>query len=177
MTNEIETRAFDYSLVPEESRDLIKTKTAETKILVRQTAQGIIEIGKNLIEVKQSIGHGNWLPWLEAEFGWSQRTAYNFMGVADKFKFATVANLDIAPKALYLLAQNSTPDEVRETAVTMAEAGIPVTAKVSKELKEIKAENERLQAELDKAKEPDLNNLIPELKARSGGRSPGRAGL
>jgi len=60
--------------------------------------------------------HGNWLPWLEAEFGFTPRTAQNFMNVADKFKYETVSYLDIAPKALYLLllAQNSTPDEARK---------------------------------------------------------------
>ena len=109
MENEIVKPAFDYAVVPEASRELVKSKTIETKILVRQTAHGIIEIGKNLIEVKQAIGHGNWLPWLDAEFGFSERSAQNFMNVADKFKSATVSDLDFAPKALYLLAQNSTP--------------------------------------------------------------------
>ena len=75
--------------------------------------------------------------------------------------------MNIGVEALAILSQNNTPDDVRETAELMSQAGIPVTAKVSKELKEMKAENERLQAELDKAKEPNLNNLIPELKARS----------
>lgn len=51
MENEIVKPEFDYGVVPESSRELVKIKTVETKILVRQTAQGIIEIGKNLITI------------------------------------------------------------------------------------------------------------------------------
>jgi hypothetical protein len=35
----------------------------------------IIEIGRLLTEVKKIAGHGNWLPWLDREFGWSDSTA------------------------------------------------------------------------------------------------------
>lgn len=164
MENEIVKPAFDYAVVPEASRELVKSKTIETKILVRQTAHGIIEIGKNLIEVKQAIGHGNWLPWLDAEFGFSERSAQNFMNVADKFKSATVSDLDFAPKALYLLAQNSTPDEVRQEAIAMAEAGETPTAK---EIKELKAKNKELNdliQQQSETKAPDINNLIQKLK-------------
>lgn len=162
MENEIVKPAFDYGVVPEASRELVKSKTIETKILVRQTAHGIIEIGKNLIEVKQAIGHGNWLPWLGAEFGFSDQTARKFMNVAGKFKLGL--NFDIAPSALYLLAQNNTPDEVRQTAIAMAEAGETPTAK---EIEELKAKNKELNDLIQKqseAKVPDINNLIPKLK-------------
>jgi hypothetical protein len=63
------------------------------------------------------------LPWLEAEFGFSDRTARKFMGVAEKIKLEPSSDLNIAPSALYLLAQNSTPEDVRQEAITMAESG------------------------------------------------------
>ncbi len=72
-----------------------------------------------VIEVKDLLPHGEWLPYLDREFGWSQRTAYNFMNVAEKF--ATVASLpDITPKALYLLASPSTPESTRDEAIEKA---------------------------------------------------------
>ena len=58
--------SFDYSVVPEPSREEVRIKTAELKLIARQTAQGIIEIGQRLVEIKEKVGHGNWLPWLEA---------------------------------------------------------------------------------------------------------------
>ena len=47
--------------------------------------RGIIEIGFELIAVKEQCGHGNWAAWLETEFAWTQRTANNFMRVAERF--------------------------------------------------------------------------------------------
>lgn len=44
-------------------------------------------------------------------------------------KFPTVGNLDISPKALYLLTAPSTPDEVKEEATEIAEAGETVNQK------------------------------------------------
>jgi len=32
----------------------------------------IIEIGRRLTDAKAIAGHGNWLPWLEKEFGCKQ---------------------------------------------------------------------------------------------------------
>jgi Protein of unknown function (DUF3102) len=70
----------------------------------------IIEIGRELIAAKAEAAHGEWLPWLDREFGWSERTARNFMQVADAFKSASVADftgLSIDATALYAL---SAPD-------------------------------------------------------------------
>jgi hypothetical protein len=64
----------------------------------------IIEIGRELIKAKAEVGHGKWLPWLDAEFGWSQPTASRFMQVAEAFKSFSVnslAGLTIDATALY----------------------------------------------------------------------------
>ena len=47
--------------------------------------RGIINIGLELIAAKEQCGHGNWAAWIEAEFAWTQRTANNFMRVAERF--------------------------------------------------------------------------------------------
>lgn len=41
-----------------------------------------IEAGQALIAAKAQVGHGNWLPWLEANFDDSERTAQRYMMVA-----------------------------------------------------------------------------------------------
>ena len=66
-------------------------------MLMKRTAQGIIEIGQKLIEVKKRLGHGRFLDWLSAEFDWHRDTANKFMHVAERFdsrqmsKFSTFA--------------------------------------------------------------------------------------
>jgi hypothetical protein len=51
----------------------------------------VIAIGQELIVVKQTLPHGHFLNWLKTEFGWQERSARNFIQVADRFKSARVA--------------------------------------------------------------------------------------
>lgn len=110
-------------------------RAAAERIRVRmsRTAADIVAIGNDLREIKAQIGHGNFLPWIEAEFGMAERTARNFMSVADKFKSATVA--DLPPTVLYALAAASMPEEVRQEAVRRAETGEPISLEVVATLK------------------------------------------
>jgi hypothetical protein len=45
--------------------------------------ENVVEIGRLLTEVKDEIGHGNWLPWLESDVGFHQTTADRFMRAYD----------------------------------------------------------------------------------------------
>jgi hypothetical protein len=69
------------------------------------------------------------------EFGWSERTAPNFMGVAQCFgKSAKFADLPIQPSAAYLLAAPSAPDEARRTTLEMAWEGEQITTKMARKI-------------------------------------------
>ena len=61
--------------------------------------------------------HGEWLPWLKDNFGWSQQTASNYVRAYQAFgKLPNVGSLDglsIEASALYLLSAPSVPAEVR----------------------------------------------------------------
>jgi hypothetical protein len=70
--------------------------------------------------VKERLPHGQFLPWIEREFGWKQRTAYNFINVYENVKLANFANIDIDVSALYLIAAPSTPEPVRQQVITRA---------------------------------------------------------
>ncbi len=105
-------------------------------MLMKRTAQGIIEIGQKLIEVKKRLGHGRFLNWLSAEFNWSIQTAKRFMNVASAFENQQIVDFEVAPSALYLLAAPSTPESVREEALARAQAGETITYTVAKELKQ-----------------------------------------
>ena len=120
MTEIIEAK-FDYSEISD--RDYVLQKTGEIRDRMGRAALNIFEIGTRLLEVKSKLRHGSFGPWLSCEFGWSERTARSMMSVAENFKSATVADLDIAPTALYMLASPSTPPEVREEIVERAKAG------------------------------------------------------
>jgi hypothetical protein len=113
-----------------------KLRTAADRIRdrVKKTVQDIIEIGNDLLAAKDTLPHGQCIPWVRAEFGWSERSAQNFMSVAEKFKSAKIADLPIQPSAAYLLAAPSVPDEAREKAVEKAEAGEEITFAAAREI-------------------------------------------
>jgi Protein of unknown function (DUF3102) len=123
------TSNFDYTSLDLDTASFVRQQTGELKALMQRAAQDIFEIGQRLIEVKEKLGHGNYLNWLEAEFGWTDRTARNYTTVAKQFKSETISNLPIAPSALYILAAPSTPVEIREEAIARAQSGEPITKK------------------------------------------------
>lgn len=57
----------------------------EINFYKEQTATGIIEIGKRLIEAKKQVSYGGWGIWLKEKVEFSQRTANQFMKVASEF--------------------------------------------------------------------------------------------
>ncbi len=127
MVNAVQT-SFAYSDLAPDTRAIVEAATDRLHVLERKTGEQIIEIGKILIQVKVDIPHGRFLPWLEAEFGWSQQSASNFIRVAEHFgKLPNFSNF--APSALYALASNTVPAAIRKEFVAKAEAGEKVTHK------------------------------------------------
>jgi hypothetical protein len=87
----------------------------------------ILNTGNRLITVKEQIRHGQWLPWLKAEFDWGEQTARNYMNVAWAVtKNPTVgdlADLSITAAALYVLTTHTAPPGALEQAVDQARSG------------------------------------------------------
>jgi hypothetical protein len=131
---ELVVLGFDYSPLEAKVAEKVRSSAEAIRQQVRNTLENAIKIGQELLAVKEALPHGQFLPWLRAEFQWAERTAYNFISVAERFKLATIANLPIDPTAAYLLAGPSAPDEARQTAVERAEAGEHVTMSVAKEI-------------------------------------------
>jgi hypothetical protein len=72
-----------------------------------------IETGRDLIAIKQKLGHGRFGQWVRAELGITERTAQHWMRVAEAFgdKPETVSHLPSA--VLYRLASKSVPASIR----------------------------------------------------------------
>jgi site-specific DNA-methyltransferase (adenine-specific) len=119
---------FDYDALDTATSTLVQQRTGEIKALMRRTAADIIAIGRKLAEVKERLGHGRFLDWLDAEFGWHRVTANRFMQVAEVFSDLEMSQIvTFAPSALYLLAAPSTPEAVRAEALERAAAGEAIT--------------------------------------------------
>lgn len=94
----------------------------------------MVEIGKDLIAIKDRLGHGNFMAWCKAEFGWNERTARRYMRVCDVFKTDNLSVLDVAPSAAIALSSPSVPDEVLAEAIERAESGEEITNAIAKEI-------------------------------------------
>jgi len=160
-------KEFNYASLDAETSQFVQQQTGEIRVLMKRTAQGIVEIGQKLISVKEKLGHGRFGDWLEAEFDWGKSTANRFMNVA--LNFPNLEKLEnFAPSALYLLSEASTPVGVREEAIARAEAGEPITYTAAKKIKQKYAKPPtKLQVEPEPASQPQM---LPAPAPQSGSK-------
>jgi gas vesicle protein len=125
---------FNYDLLEAKVAEQARSSADRIRERVKKTVEDIIDVGNDLLAVKEALPHGQFGPWLKAEFGWSERSAQNFMSVAERFKSAKFAELPIQPSAAYLLAAPTVPDEARQVAVEKAEAGEEITFAAAREI-------------------------------------------
>ena len=104
---------FDYAALNDPAAEAeVRRSAARIRDLQRAT---IVDIGRELLAVKERLPHGQFIDWLEAEFGWGRRTAVNYMQAAAVFgdRWETVSHLPAA--VIYKLSAPSTPSVVVDT--------------------------------------------------------------
>jgi hypothetical protein len=120
------TLRYDYNLVPAVDRDELMAAAIRIKQLDSRASRHIWQIGKELVEHKQYVPHGQWLPWLEKEFDYSDTMAQVFMNTFRKFpNFGDLQGL--GRSVLGLLASGTTPPEIVDAVVEEARQGNPPT--------------------------------------------------
>jgi gas vesicle protein len=145
---------FDYSPLAAKTAEKVKEAADRIRQTVKRTVEDIIAVGKELLDVKDVLAHGQFGPWLRAEFGWSERSAQNFMNVAEQFKTANFAELPIQASAAYLLAAPAVPDKARQVAIEKAQGGEEITFTAAKEIV----------AQAKKQKKPRRKKTLPAQK-------------
>jgi len=101
----------------------------------RSAREAILAIGKELLIVKDLLGHGRFGEWLKAEFDWSEKTAQNYMSVARAFASAPAAAAQFPANVAYKIAAKSTPAPVRAAIIAEAASGkAPAPAEVVKRI-------------------------------------------
>lgn len=108
--------------------------------------------------VKTELPHGQFLPWIAAEFEMSHVTATQFMNVSERFGGQILNNLTFKPTVLYALAAPSTPETVIDKAIEKAESGEKVTVS---DVKDWKAEVDIEKRRLKSARESRNSRLLP----------------
>jgi hypothetical protein len=126
--------------------------------------EDVVNIGRDLIKAKEQLQHGEWLPWLEKEFAWSERTASRYMRLAELANQTRLSDLARLPlSGLYQLASPSTPDEVVDTVIERAAAGERITGTTVKQ--KIKKAKKAKQSKRAKATPEDSAAVFAQVQA------------
>lgn len=120
-----------------------------------QTATGIIEVGKRLIEAKQQLTHGEWIPWLSKQVKFSERTAQYFMQASIEFGENPQAIADLGTTKVFILLDKFDTQDKREefinTTHTVSGEEKTVDEMTTRELQQVIKERDKLQNELTSA--------------------------
>lgn len=153
-----------------DAADRIRIRVADTRL----------DIGRELLTIKDSLGHGVFGQWLSGEFNMSERTAQNFMSVAilANERPEIVAALPVT--AIYKLAAPSTPNSVMEEISEQIQRGdIPTSKEVVSQITEAKRRNARKKSkrsiasaaepmEISAASDPTPGSIIGHLASDHG---------
>jgi hypothetical protein len=118
---------------PETKQELVdpnELRRAADRIrsLVEKCCSNILAIGGELLVVKTLLDHGKFGKWIQSEFGWTQRTAQNYMRAAQAFgpKAKLISHLPVT--TIYKLATPTTT-VAREQVLERIEKGEQLTVK------------------------------------------------
>jgi hypothetical protein len=127
---------------------------SEINFYKSQTASGIIEIGKRLIEAKEQLQHGEWGRWLEEKVEFGERTAQRFMQVANEIQ-NTSALTDLPKSKVFALLDM--PSDQREDFIKSN----PVDDMTTRQLQEAIQEKKRLEKQLEAEKNKPPVEVAP----------------
>jgi hypothetical protein len=103
---------FTYDIVPAVTAAALRAEASRIRKLVNTTTAAIIEIGCALISVKQSLEHGQFSEWVQAECGFGLRTAENYIRASQFAEGKTKCVSLLNPATVYRLAAKSAPPAI-----------------------------------------------------------------
>jgi len=123
---------YDYSQVAAEHRAAVMASAQTIKRHERRTIENMVVIGRELQAVQEKLPHGQFLPWIEQEFGWQKSVAYNLLNLATKFP--TVGNLPVGIGLTALYQLTAAPDSALLEAQTRQQTGEKITKATATEI-------------------------------------------
>ena len=151
---------------PAQRRD-IEVITEEIQFYKAQAGASIVEIGKRLIEAKEKLEHGEWLPWLSEKVNFSESMAQRFMRVAREYANpAPVRDLGLSKALILLEVEEEKREQFLQERHSVNGEEKTVYEMSRKELEQAVRERDEAQ---DRAKtvEKDLSDQLKEAKAQA----------
>jgi hypothetical protein len=123
---------FDYNLIADpHDRDWAESAAGFITFGLGQAVVEVLKAGSLLIEAKQRLAHGEYLPWVERACGLKRNHASQLVKAAEWANVQHVEHLhQITDTAtLFLLSADATPEDVRQWALERCAAGQPPSRK------------------------------------------------
>jgi hypothetical protein len=152
--------SFNYQELDEQTELFVREKTQQLKTLIKRTTQDILDIGKYLSEIKQTLEHGQFTAWVKAELDFSYESAWRFMSTYEKFKNFNLKDLNFSHvTALYELSDPEIPQvELNQLVEASVRSGEAITRTTALNLKnKYKKTRKQIEKTLLKTKESDSN--------------------
>jgi Protein of unknown function (DUF3102) len=105
---------FDYDSMDAETAAFVRDARDRVRALWKSNIATFIETGEWLEAVKARLKHGQWGPWLKAEFNWTERTAQNYMRAASRYGGNSEIISHLSHKVITALVGPSRPAQVQE---------------------------------------------------------------
>ncbi len=129
--------SYDYDRLPAELRDQAMMAQGTVLTKLGGAVERVIDAGNTLRWAKQTLPHGEYLPWVQQACGLKERYAQQLVQAAEWLNAQHIAGLHgITDTAtLFLLSADATPEDVREWVMERCAAGKPPTRKEVQERK------------------------------------------
>lgn len=112
------------SEVPTTEAEWLRDQAEVIRAMPGLTSTAVVRIGCILIEAKNRLGHGRFLPWVAAEFRWHRSPVNRMMKAGRIFADLPAETLrQFSPSALYALANHHVPAPVRAKVIAEATGG------------------------------------------------------
>ena len=147
----------------------LEQRVVKIKFYLNQTAQNIIEVGKELTAAKQEVPHGQWQAWLQDNFQLSQSSANKFMQCAERFgKSESIPILRTAHMIqLLTLPEGETENFIAKKAAEGTPVEEMTVKKLREEIQQFKRDNYALNNELQRIYSVNKANVTRANRAES----------
>ncbi len=114
---------FIFSDLPAPVAAELQAVTSRIKDRLIRQVTDIIETGRDLIEVKSKLDHGQFQSWLNLSFNMTVRTAQKYMQAAEWMTYKSELSSHLTPNTIYLLSAPTTPEAAQRQVLGGLEAG------------------------------------------------------
>lgn len=133
--------SFDYTGFTEEEAEDMRATASRVRRSLRDAIKNSVQAGNDLMAIKERLGHGQFLKWIDAECHLSERTAQFHMRIARFVAEKSEMFAGLPPSALDKLAADTTPEHVRDAVAREVQEGRPPTvAAINKMIRHARAE-------------------------------------